>query len=89
MKQEFNHEKADYETGKIRVIDDPCVQAELYEEALLYMKGQTSVELFYSKLQRGWLKDQADREARFNRMYNAVSGGQAKPFLLAHGCGPF
>jgi hypothetical protein len=31
----------------------------------------------------------ADRTARFNRMYDAVSGGEAKPFLLAHGCTAF
>lgn len=89
MKQEFNREKADYETGKIKVIGDPCVQAELYEEDLLYMQDHKNVELFYTTLQRGFLKDQVDREARFNRMYDTVSRGEARSFLLAHGCGPF
>lgn len=89
MKQEFNREKSDYESGRIKVIGDPCVQAELYQEDLLYMKDHNNVQLFYAKLQHGMLKDQADREARFNRMYDAVSAGQAKTFLLAHGCGPF
>lgn len=89
MKQEFNRSKAEYETGKAMAGSDPCVQAELYEETLLYMKDHNNVELFYTKLERGRLKDQADREARFNRMFDTVSGGQAKAFLLEHGCSPF
>jgi hypothetical protein len=88
MKKEFNRNKVAYETGKATG-DNQCLQAELYEETLLYMKDRNNVEQFYSKLQRSGLKDMADRTARFNRMYDAVSGGEAKPFLLAHGCPAF
>jgi hypothetical protein len=88
MKQEFNQSKVAYETGKMGG-DNPCLQAEIYEETLLYMKDHNNVEQFYAKLQRSMLKDMADRTARFNRMYDAVSGGEAKPFLLSHGCPAF
>jgi hypothetical protein len=88
MKQDFNRTKADLESGRIKT-DNECLTAELYEESLLYLKDHSNVELFYSTLQRGGLKDMADRQARFNRMYDAVSGGEARPFLLAHGCPRF
>lgn len=88
MKKDFNRNKVAYETGKVTG-DNQCLQAELYEETILYMKDHNNVELFYSRLERSMLKDMADRTARFNRMYDAVSGGEAKPFLLAHGCPAF
>ena len=88
MKKEFNQDKVAYETGKVKG-ENPCLQAELYEEDFLYMKDHNNVEQFYAKLQRSRLADMADRTARFNRMYDAVSGGEAKPFLLAHGCPAF
>jgi len=43
----------------------------------------------YGKIERGGTKDMADRLARFNRMFDAVSGGTARPYLLEHGCAPF
>ena len=88
MKQEFNRDKVNYETGKMTG-NNQCRQAELYEESLLYLKDHNNVEQFYLKLQRSRNSDMADRTARFNRMYDAVSGGEAKPFLLAHGCPAF
>jgi hypothetical protein len=38
----------------------------------------------YRKLGRVQLKDQADQERRFHRMYDVVSGGTAKQFLLKY-----
>lgn len=35
------------------------------------------------------LKDQADRAACFNRMFDKVSQGRATTFLLDHGCTPW
>jgi len=69
--------------------DKQCLSAEFYIESTLYLKNPKNVELFYRKLERGWKKDMADRQARFNRMYDAVSGGTAKPYLLSHGCSAF
>ena len=88
MKQDFNRAKADFEVGRTKG-DNECLQAELYEENLLYLKDHNNVEQFYLKLEPGRNKDMADRQARFNRMYDAVSGGEAKPFLLSHGCPAF
>lgn len=47
------------------------------------------VYAYYHDLEIGWLKDQADREARFNRMFDKVSQGRAKKFPLNHGCAPW
>jgi hypothetical protein len=44
---------------------------------------------FCPDLQVGWLKDQVEREARFNRMFDKVSQGRARKFLLEHGCAPW
>jgi hypothetical protein len=65
-----------------------CLVAEFYIESSLYLKNPKNVELFYRKLEISRKKDMADRQARFNRMYDAVSGGTVKQYLLAH-CPPF
>ncbi|HTP66141.1 MAG TPA: hypothetical protein VMJ66_12180 [Geobacteraceae bacterium] len=49
------------------------------------MKDNHNAEKFYRKLERGREKDMADRQARFNRMYDDVSGGTAREYLLSHG----
>ncbi|MGA2906237.1 MAG: hypothetical protein ABSE36_00915 [Terracidiphilus sp.] len=69
--------------------DRQCVKAEFYIEDSLYSKSVNNVELFYSNIERGGAKDMASRLARFNRMFDAVSGGTARQYLLAHGCAPF
>ena len=66
-----------------------CVQAEFYIEDSLYVKNTNNAELFYRELERGGTKDVPNRLARFNRMFDAVSGGMAKEYLLAHGCALF
>ena len=70
---------------------DSCVLAETAVEEHLYIQNPKTVYSFYRDLVRGRLKDQADREARFNRMYVQASGGQewVRKFLLEHGCAPF
>lgn len=72
-----------------RLTIDKCVLAELQTEATLYLEDSKNVYRFYRTLVRSFAKNQADREARFNRMYDAVSGGRSRQFLLAHGCAPF
>jgi hypothetical protein len=66
-----------------------CVDAEFYIEDSLYVKNTNNVYEFYRKLGPGRLKDMNDRLARFNRMFDAVSGGAAKQYLVAHGCAAF
>jgi len=69
--------------------DQRCPMAEVKEEARLYISNPKVVYAYYRDLEIGWLKDQADREARFNRMFDKVSQGRARTFLLAHGCAPW
>jgi len=80
--------EASFEKGTVRP-EDQCLSAELYIESSLYVKDPKNVEQFYRKLVRSRLKDMADRQARFNRMYDAVSGGTAREYLLSHGCPAF
>lgn len=69
--------------------DQRCRMAEVHEEARLYISDPKVVYAYYRDLEVGRLRDQADREARFARMFDKVSGGRAKPFLLEHGCAPW
>lgn len=63
-----------------------CPMAEVNEEGRLYISNPKVVYAYYRELEIGWQKDQAEREARFNRMFDKVSQGRAKQFLLDHGC---
>ncbi len=78
-----------YQKEASRPAYDRCVSAELYIEAMLYIENNDTVYQFYRKLVRSRAKDMNDRQARFNRMYDAVSGGKSRQYLLAHGCLPF
>lgn len=64
--------------------EDQCRAAESYVEASLYIKDTKNVDLYYRKLVRSWAKDMADRQRRFNRMFDVVSDGTAKQILLQH-----
>jgi hypothetical protein len=66
-----------------------CPMAEVQEEARLYISNPKVVYAYYRDLEIGRQKDQADREARFNRMFDKVSQGRARKFLLDHGCAPW
>jgi hypothetical protein len=66
--------------------DERCRFAESNLEARLYISNPKNVYEFWRKLEHGRLRDQADREARFNRMFEQVGGPGAKAFLLGHGC---
>jgi hypothetical protein len=68
---------------------DKCVSAEVHTESTLYLENNNNVYQFYRKLVISRAKDMNDRAARFNRMYDAVSGGTSRQFLLTHGCLPF
>jgi hypothetical protein len=68
---------------------EKCVLAEIQLEETLYLDDPKTVYAFYRKLVRSRVADLADRQARFNRMYNTVSGDKSRQFLIAHGCAPF
>jgi len=88
LKTEMQGTETAFQKGTIPA-DKQCLSAELYIESSLYLRNPRNVEQFYRKLEPGRSKDMADRQARFNRMYNEVSGGTAKPYLLSHGCPAF
>ncbi|MGH9700182.1 MAG: hypothetical protein ACRD5R_09995 [Candidatus Acidiferrales bacterium] len=85
---EMEEETKQYQAGTVRA-KDSCIAAEDYVAELLYIQNQKNVYLFYKDLVIGRLKDQADREARFNRMFAAVGGDTTRQFLLEHGCAAF
>jgi hypothetical protein len=80
--------EAALEKGTIQAADK-CPLAETVMEETLYLEKSDNVYQFYRRLVRSKVAAQADREARFNRMFDAVSGGKAKSFLIAHGCAPY
>jgi len=88
MKAELKRTETDFQNGKIAP-DRQCLSVELYMESSLYLKDPQNVEQFYRQLDPRSSKDMAARQARFNRMYDQVSGGSARQYLLSDGCGPF
>jgi hypothetical protein len=79
---------AQYAQGRVKAEQRCGLAEENYSERLYISNPQTIYES-YRKLERGRLRDQADKEARFNRMLDAVSGGRARAFLTQHGCSPW
>jgi hypothetical protein len=79
---------AQYASGRLKA-ESRCGLAEVIYSERLYVANTKSVYDFYRKLVRGTLRDPADREGRFNRMFDAVSEGRARAFLTQHGCGPY
>jgi hypothetical protein len=73
-------------------VEDRCRLAQTVVEENLYLENRKRAYLFYRTLEpdKGILS-QADREARFNRMFYAVSGRKdaVRQFLIDQGCGRF
>lgn len=88
MKTETREIEERFGQGKIPP-ERRCGLAEVQMEETLYLENPKVVYLYYRKLVRSREKAQADRLARFNRMFDAVSGGKARKYLLDHGCAPF
>ncbi len=75
--------------GKVPA-DKRCLVAETQVEESVYLADSRSVYAFYRKLTPSKNPSQADRQARFNRMFYLVSGPkpEVKTFLTQY-CGPF
>lgn len=87
MKQEAAHLENEFQSGSVK--GNKCTLAQTEFEERLYLENTRYVYVFYRKLEPDKAKDQASREARFNRMYNTISEGKAKKFLMDHGCAAF
>lgn len=90
IKAEAPRLKQELQDGKI---PEPkrCPVAETQIEETLYLENSGSVYAFYRKLTISRNPSQADRQARFDRMFYIVSGPkpEVKKFLLDSGCSPF
>ncbi|HTC94974.1 MAG TPA: hypothetical protein VK699_16140 [Terriglobales bacterium] len=63
--------------------------AQTQVEESLYLENSRNVYMFYLKLPPPKGSTQAERDARFDRMFYVVSGGGQSPvrqFLSDHGC---
>jgi len=91
MKEEAQRLKEKLESDKGKPATDACNLAQTQVEESLYLENSKNVYMFYLKLPPGKGTSQADREARFNRMFYVVAGGKGpvKQFLIDHGCSPF
>jgi len=71
--------------------DKQCMVAETQVEESIYLADSRSVYAFYRKVGVSRSPSQADREARFDRMFYIVSGPkpEVRKFLLDHGCSAF
>jgi len=83
MKYDMQGTETAFAKGTIKP-DRQCVAAEFYIESSLYLKDPKTVFQFYRKLEPGRERDMAVRQARFTRMFDAVSGGTARQYLLQH-----
>jgi len=81
----------DLESGKYEGNPKECSIAQTQVEESLYLEDTRLVSMFYLKLPPAKGNSQAERDARFNRMYFVVSSMKPtlKKFLTDHGCGPF
>jgi len=89
MKEESQRLQNDLDNGRITG-PKQCTAAETHVEETLYLENSRSVYAFYRKLAPSRNPSQADRQARFNRMFYLVSGPKPEvgKFLKDH-CGPF
>jgi hypothetical protein len=66
--------------------DTECLDAELTTEFSLYLKDPNNVRQFYLVLTHDGEMRTRDPQSRFDQMYDKVSGGTARTYLLQHGC---
>ena len=91
MQAESQRLRNDLESGKYMGNPKECSIAQTQVEERLYLENAKLVSMYYLKLPPGKGNSQAERDARFNRMFFVVSSAnpEIKKFLTDHGCGPF
>jgi len=77
--------------GKYASLPNQCSIAQTQVEESLYLENSRLLPMYYLKLPPSKGNSQAERDARFNRMFYVVSSArpEIKTFLTEHGCGPF
>ena len=90
MKEEATRLEQELREGKITGPKE-CTLAQSQVEESLYLENSRSVYAFYRKVAVSRNPNQADREARFSRMFYLVSGPrpEVRKFLIDHGCSQF
>jgi hypothetical protein len=90
MRSESQRLHNELESGKYKGNPKECSIAQAQVEERLYLENPKLLSMYYMKLPPANGDDQADRNARFNRMFFVVSNAnpEIKKFLTAH-CGKF
>jgi hypothetical protein len=91
MKSESQRLHDELASGKYKSDPKECSLAQTQVEESLYLENSKLASIFYLKLAPAKGASQAERDARFNRMFYVVSGPkpEVKQFLMDHGCGRF
>lgn len=91
MRSESQRLHDELANGKYKSDPKECSIAQTQVEESLYLENPRLVSMFYLKLPAANGNSQAERDARFNRMFYVVSSAKpdVKKFLTDHGCGPF
>ncbi len=91
MQAESQRLHDELESGKYASLPIQCSLAQTQIEESLYLENPKLLPMFYLKLPPAKGNSQAERDARFNRMFFVVSSAkpEVKKFLTDHGCGPF
>ena len=91
MQNESQRLHDELESGKYASLPNQCSLAQTQVEESLYLENNRLLSMYYLKLPPAKGNSQAERDARFNRMFFVVSSAkpEVKKFLTDHGCGPF
>jgi hypothetical protein len=91
MRTEAKRLHDELQSGKYKGDPKECSIAQAQVEESLYLDNPKLVSMFYLKLPPAQGNSQAERDARFDRMFLVVSSAkpEIKRFLTDHRCGPF
>jgi len=88
ISDETKNLEKEFQEDKIKPQDRCKVANTLFDE-LLYLKNTNIVSEYYAWLLQHPEKGKENPQVRFNRMFNAVSKGEARRFMAQHGCDVF
>jgi len=88
MKEESQNLEKEFQEGKVKP-QSQCKAANTLFDEQLYLKDIRVVYQYYEWLLRHPEEENENPQARFNRMFDAVSKGEARKFMAEHGCNVF